>query len=399
MNEKLNKLITQFKEFFAKWTLIQKIIAGSIVVVVIIALILVSSVSSKPTNVALFSIAVTDEVLRDNIVFRLAEENVQATVQENGKIYVKNEAIATKMRAILVTENLIPVGADPWEILNTESWTTSEFTNDGKLQQSITMRITALIEAIDEVEKADVMFTMGKKETFSEDDLPTKFSVILTTQQSSSFTTDKKKIEAIQELIINAIPGLTAEHITISDNAGNILNDFEGMADIERVDIIEKEQLLIASFEEKKRKEVLIALQQIYTPDRVRDLSISIDMDMSQQEIATTEYFPFTRIPDNPDTPYYDGEVFDSVTLSSQEINKEWKGTGYNPEGPAGVEGQNPPVYSDMSNVYGINTESSITQNQAINSKQIQEIRSPSQGRVTVSVNIDGKWVRKYDLV
>ena len=397
MNEKLNKLITQFKEFFAKWTLIQKIIAGSIVVVVIIALILVSSVSSKPTNVALFSIAVTDEVLRDNIVFRLAEENVQATVQENGKIYVKNEAIATKMRAILVTENLIPVGADPWEILNTESWTTSEFTNDGKLQQSITMRITALIEAIDEVEKADVMFTMGKKETFSEDDLPTKFSVILTTQQSSSFTTDKKKIEAIQELIINAIPGLTAEHITISDNAGNILNDFEGMADIERVDIIEKEQLLIASFEEKKRKEVLEALQKIYTPDRVRDLSISIDMDMSQQEIATTEYFPFTRIPDNPDTPYYDGEVFDSVTLSSQEINKEWKGTGYNPEGPAGVEGQNPPVYSDMSNVYGINTESSITQNQAINSKQIQEIRSPSQGRVTVSVNIDGKWERKYN--
>ena len=46
-------------------------------------------------------------------------------------------------------------------------------------------------------------------------------------------------------------------------------------------------------------------------------------MDMSQKEIATTEYFPFTRIPDNPDTPYYDGEVFDSVTLSSQEINKD----------------------------------------------------------------------------
>ncbi len=397
MNEKLTKLISQTKDFFAKWTLAQKIIAISIVVVAIVALVMVTTISSKPTNVALFSVPVTDDTLRDSIVFRLAEENISVDISDNGMIYVDNDSVARRMRSILVTEDLVPNNVDPWELFDVERWTTNDFLNDVNLQRSITAQITQHLESIDDIDRADVMISMPKDELFAEDQNPISASVILTTKPGSDFTSNKKQIEGVQKLLLMSIAGLKAENITITDTSGIVLNDFEGMADIERVDIIEKEQLLIASFEEKRRKEVLSALQKIYSTDRVRDLNINIDMDMSQKEIATTEYFPFTRIPDNPDTPYYDGEIFDSVTLSSQEINKEWKGTGYNPEGPAGVEGQNPPVYSDMSNVYGINTESSVTQNQAINSKQTQEIRSPSQGRVTVSVNIDGKWERKYN--
>lgn len=397
MNEKLSKLITQLKEFFAKWTLVQKIIAISIVVVAIVALVLVSTISSKPTNSALFSVPVTDDVLRDSIVFRLAEENVSADVREDGMIYVDNDAMARRMRSILVTEDLVPNNVDPWELFDVERWTTNDFLNDVNLQRSITAQITQHLESLDDIDKADVMISMPKDELFVEDQNPISASVILTTKPGSSFTSDKTKIEGVQKLLIMSIAGLKAENITITDNSGTILNDFEGMADIERVDIIEKEQLLIASFEEKRRKEVLEALQKTYGIDRVRDLNISIDMDMSQKEIATTEYFPVTIIEDNPDTPYYDGEVVESIVLSSQDINKEWKGTGYNPEGPAGVEGQNPPVYSDMSNVYGINTESSVTENNVVNTKQTQEIRSPSQGRVTVSVNIDGRWEQKTD--
>ena len=33
--------------------------------------------------------------------------------------------------------------------------------------------------------------------------------------------------------------------------------------------------------------------------------------------------------------------------------SKSWSGNGYNPQGPAGLEEANPPVYSDMSNVIG----------------------------------------------
>ncbi len=397
MNEWLKKLFSQFKEFWAKWSVVQKVIVSGIAVVFILALILIPTISSQPTTVPLFSVPVTDEVLRDQIVFRLAEENVSVDVRDTGMMYVDDDATARRMRSVLVTDDLVPTNVDPWSLFDIERWTTSDFTNDVNLQRAITAQITNHIEAIDDIDRADVMLAMPERELFAENQQPISASVILTPKPGSDFTSDKTKIEGVQKLLMMAIAGLSAENITITDGAGIVLNDFEGLQDIERVDIIEKEQLLIKNFEAVQRKEVLDALQQIYSTDRVRDLNISIDMDMSQQEIATTEYFPFTRVPDNPDTPYDDSQVFDSVTLSSQEINKEWRGTGFNPEGPAGVEGQNPPVYSDMSNVYGINTESSVTQNQAINTRQTQEIRSPSQGKVTVSVNIDGRWEREYD--
>ncbi len=241
------------------------------------------------------------------------------------------------------------------------------------------------------------MLSMPEDSLFIEEQQPVSASVILTAKPGSDFTADKQKVEGVQKLLMMAIAGLTAENITITDANGLVINDFEGMQDIERVDIIEKEQLLIKNFESIQRKEVLDALQLIYSTDRVRDLNVSIDMDMSEMEIDTFENLPYVRIPDNPDTPYFDGEIFDSVTLSTTEINKEHRGTSFNPEGPAGVEGQNPPVYSDMSNVYGITTESSVVRNESISTRETREIRSPTQGKVTVSVNIDGKWQRDYD--
>ena len=44
-------------------------------------------------------------------------------------------------------------------------------------------------------------------------------------------------------------------------------------------------------------------------------------------------------------------EVEDALSVSEQAVPSEWTGTGYNPEGAAGVEGQNAPSYSDSANV------------------------------------------------
>ena len=83
--------------------------------------------------------------------------------------------------------------------------------------------------------------------------------------------------------------------------------------------------------------------------------------------------------------------------VSEQVVDKNWTGTGYNPEGPAGVEGQNPPVYSDMSNVIGNSTESGKTRNYVVNTEQQHIEKAPSKGRITASANIDGFWEKELD--
>ena len=397
MNEWLKKLVSQIKELWSKWTIIQKVILIGVIVAVIVALVLVVSLSSKTTEVPLFSVAVTDEAQRDNIVYRLAQENVAVNVNAAGMLTVKDEATARRMRAILVREDLVPGNVDPWNLFDTERWTTTDFERNVNLQRSITNQIKQHIEALDEVDVANVVLSMPEKTLFQEDQDPVSASVIIYPKPGSDITENKKKIQGIQKILLKAIPGLLAENVTIADASGVILNDFEGMKDIERIDVIAKEQKLIQTLETQYRAKILTALQLIFTEDRVRDLNIKIDMDMSQKVVEATEYSPIVLKEDDPKTPYDDSKYVESITLSSETVEKKWTGTGYNPEGPAGIEGQNPPVYSDMSNLYGTSEERGNKQNNVINTKHISEQKSPTIDRVTVSVNIDGEWKRRYD--
>jgi flagellar M-ring protein FliF len=86
-----------------------------------------------------------------------------------------------------------------------------------------------------------------------------------------------------------------------------------------------------------------------------------------------------------------------SITRSQSTSGTRWEGTGFNPEGPPGVEGQTPPAFRDMSNLYGRMTQETNTHNEEINRRVTQEVSSPQIDRVTVSVNIDGIWRRKCD--
>ena len=397
MNEWLKKLVSQIKELWSKWTIIQKVILIGVIAAVIVALVLVVTLSSKTTEVPLFNVAITDEAQRDKIVYRLAEENVDVNVNATGMLTVKDEATARRMRAILVREDLVPGNVDPWNLFDTERWTTTDFERNVNLQRSITNQIKQHIEALDEVDVANAVLSMPEKTLFQEDQDPVSASVIIYPKPGSDITENKKKIQGIQKILLKAIPGLLAENVTIADASGVILNDFEGMKDIERIDVIAKEQKLIQTLETQYRAKILTALQLIFTEDRVRDLNIKIDMDMSQKVVEATEYSPIVLKEDDPKTPYDDSKYVESITLSSETVEKKWTGTGYNPEGPAGIEGQNPPVYSDMSNLYGTSEERGNKQNNVINTKHISEQKSPTIDRVTVSVNIDGEWKRRYD--
>jgi flagellar M-ring protein FliF len=222
-------------------------------------------------------------------------------------------------------------------------------------------------------------------------------SVILFPKPGSDLVQNRKKIEGIQKILKFAIEGLADENIVVTDQNGIILNDFTNLADFDRLQQTKQEQKLIQELEAKYRAQVLKALQQIYTADRVRDLNIKIDMDMSKKLVKTEEYYPVTIKPRTPGSPYDDSEIVPSITVSKTSSTTTWEGTGFNPEGPAGAEGQTAPAYKDLQNMVGKMTQNQQTNNEDVNKRNIDEVRSPSIQRVTVSANIDGQWSWKYD--
>ena len=195
------------------------------------------------------------------------------------------------------------------------------------------------------------------------------------------------------------IEGLKSENLTITDTEGKTLNDFEGLAESDRLSSIQKQQKIRHEEEAKLKAYIVNMFEGLQVgagegnkPSRkqIGDVVVNLEMDMSEKNQESTIYTPIQRKADNPNTPYDDSDYVDTLPISQQTVTKVWEGTGYNPEGPSGVEGQTPPVYSDMSNVIGSSKETGVTQNNVINTTHTKEIVSPQIGRRSVSVNVSG---------
>lgn len=397
MNEWLKKLSAQIKDLWSKWTVVQKGILFGIVLVIVVGLVLLLRVSSSPSSVPLISGVNFTDAERDTIMMRLAKENVDASVNAAGVITVKDKSTAQRMRSVLWNEGLIPDRADPWALFDMQSWQTTDFERNVDLRRAVTDAIKKHIESLDVIDNANVVITIPERRTLGSQQEDPTASIVLRPKVGVNLADNRDTVRGIQALVMKCISGLTADNVTISDSNGNILNDFTNQLAADNVNITEREQNVIKKLEAKYRADVLNQLQSIFGDDRVRDLNIKIEMDMSKRFEESTEHTPIVIKADNPDTPYDDSELVESITISSEQVDKVWKGTGYNPEGPAGVEGQNPPVYSDMSNLYGVSEEHGVKKNQVVNEKHVSSEKRPSIDKISVSAAIDGKWIIKYN--
>jgi len=396
MGDLIKKILGHITNLWSKWTMFQRLLLIGIAVLIIAGIVALFGVSSRPSFVPVFSTPINDPTALDNIVRRIEQENVKSLVT-NGVVQVPDDVTARRMRAILISEDLVPKGTDPWAIFDTERWTATDFTNNVNFRRAQVQMITNHIRALSDVDNANVTIVVPERTLFAQDQNPVSASVIITPKPGSDITTNRKKVEGIQKLLRLAVEGLRDENIVIADQNGVVLNDFTGMAALDRLNLIEREQKQIQQLEAKYRADILRSLQSTFTADRVRDVNIKIDMDMSKKAVDTEEHFPFVLRPRTPGLAYDDSEIFKSVTLSSSTSETKWEGTGFNPEGPAGVEGQTPPSFKDLSNLYGKMIQETKVENEAINKRTIQEERSPQIDRVTVAVNIDGTWKWKYN--
>lgn len=396
MNEWFKKNVETIKEKWKRWTPLQKGIVAGIVIVAIVAVVMMARMSSRPATVRLFNGPVSDDHVRDQILSRLDQDNVRAYVDAQNYISVDDAVTAKKYRSILIVEGLVPPKLDAYRLFDIKRWSRNGFDDEVNWKRSMEALVKQHIEALDEIRRAEVTLSLPEEATFADNQKPTTASVIIYT--SSGDVLEKKKIKGIQNLIKMSVEGLSDDYITIVDGTTSLqINDFEGMAESDRISNIDKQQKLIRKMEAEYSSKVLNALVHTFSSNRVRIANMKIDMNMSERTTNSKEYTGIKLREDNPNTPYDDSEVVDKLVISEETVDKKFTGTGYNPEGPAGVEGQTPPVYDDMSNVVGESTEQGAKRNYALNEKLVSENTSPNIDRVTVSVNIDGTWSKVFN--
>ena len=398
MNDFLKKIITQLNSLWGKLSLVQKIVLLAVVAVAIGGMVLLVSFSSRPSMVPLITAPVTDQERLQRISVRLDEEGVEHTITETGQIFVKDRETAQRMVSILMREDLIPEETSPWDVFKMDRWTVTDFERNVKLREAITKNLEQHIEAIEDVDSAQVSLVIPEDALFQEDQNPVTASVIITPAPGSDITENRKKIEGIEKLVMLAVEDLQQDKLVISDQKGVVLNDFANLEQFDRLELSKRQMEQKAALENEYRKQIREELAQIFSEDRVSVLKVDMDLDFRKETVETEEHFPVTTVEDNPNTPYNEREYVLSIPRSKETINEEFKGTGFNPEGPPGQEGQTPPAYKDLDNLVGEYKNQSEIVNEEINKRNIYQEKSPWEiKRVTVGVAIDGRWQKRYN--
>ena len=399
MPEWLNKLFSRIKDLWGNWSLSRKLILIGIIAVTIAAFVLLATISAKPTQVPIFNAAISDEQLINRISTALDSEDIPHNRSADGKFYAEDEATARMARSLLVREDLLPGQLDAWDFFtNMDRWTLTDFDRNVNLQRAITTNLEQHISALADVDSAKVTLVIPETELFSEDQKPSTASVIIQPKPGSDIAENRKKVEGIVKLIQFAVEGLLAENITIMDYRGTVLNDFAGLEDVDRLNLTGRMLRQKRALEAQYTATILQSLSNVFTPSRVNIVNFDIDLEFVEKSIETQEHFPITMKADNPNTPYSELEVVPSIVRSRENSDENFEGTGFNPEGPPGQEGQTPPAYQDLTNLVGHYESSRKIENFEINVRNISEKSSPYKiKRISLGMVIDGTWSISFD--
>lgn len=397
MNEWFRNVRQQLGQLWSKWSTAQKAVFAGVAVAGIAGIIALISFSAAPSRVELLGRPVTDQQYLDNITYRLDRENVSYQVTGDSRILVEDDRTARRMRSILARENLVPPSTDPWDLFDVERWTQTDFERNVNLQRAVTRAVEQHIVALEDVDAASVNLVLPDDALFSEDQNAVTASIILHPRPGSDIRENRAKVEGIERLVMYAVEGLQRENITINDPSGVVLNDFESMADFDELEIRRRELNVKRELEERYIGSIRSALEGIWGADRVRVANIDIDLDYGKFTRETEEYSPIQIRPNNPRTPFDDSEFVLNIPRSERDFSEEFEGTGFNPEGPPGVEGQTPPEYLDRAGVVGRYDRAETQRNYELNRSVTSETGSPSVQRISVGVALDGRWVWQYD--
>ncbi|SIQ05064.1 flagellar M-ring protein FliF [Alkalispirochaeta americana] len=397
MKELFARLRERIQSLWGQWKTPQKLMFGGIIAVTLVALVMLVVFSASPTQVPLLRRPITDPQQLNDIANRLDQENVSYTITPDNRIMLDDEQTAQRMRSILTREDLIPSGTDPWELFDVERWTLTDFERNVNLRRSITRQIERHITALSDIDAASVSIVLPERQLFTSEQNPVTASVILTPRPGSDIRENRKKIQGIEKLIQFGVEGLQAEHITITDPSGVVLNDFQSLQEFDRLELTRRELAIIREQETLYRQSIVNALAEIFGRHRVQVVNINVDMDMGKRTEETEEFFPIVTVPNNPNTPFDETEFVLSIPRSRERVDEKYEGTGFNPQGPPGMEGQTPPAYRDLEGLVGRWSNEEDRTNYEINTRRTMEEKSPTIERITASVAIDGTWRWSYD--
>ncbi len=244
------------------------------------------------------------------ILDALNAQGVKYKIEEGGSIMVLADKV-NDLKIKLAAQGLPKSNSIGYELLDKEqSFGTSKSAELARHQRALEGEISRTIMSIQSVKSARVLLALPVQSVFVRERKKPSASVIVHLYQGR--TLDKGQVEAIVHLVSSSVPQLDADHVTVVDYKGQLLNSRSSPA----------ENLTANQFEYKTSIEehLMHRIENIMSPlvgEESMRVQISADVDFTETD-KTQEMF-------NPDLPALRSEQ------TTDEQNKE------NPQGVPGA--------------------------------------------------------------
>lgn len=388
------KIVEQFADSFQKLDTTRKIVILSIALTFVGAIIAVSVVSSSQTQNVLFKNMDVEEFAK--VTAKLDDLGVKFSTSGTHTVFVAGDKRDEVVMA-LAQENMIPKGVYGWELFDEEKWSETQFEKDIKKQRALMGSLSNMLSKLKSVETAEVSIAFPEEELFEDSIQPVTAAVLLNYSPGVE-QLKRKEVEGIVTLVSRAVPNLKKENVSVAGPDGEILNDYDNDIDKEKWELkAVTEKLKIQETERVKLlSDIRKSLNFAYGGERSDIVRLDVQMRWDKEEIERNEVEPVVMMPDNPDTPYSELEVKDSLEVSSKTTEESFVGNGFTPEGPAGTEPNIPPGYKDRDYQKANYTKrETIKNNQFNQTKRIIQKQPWEISRVTIAVILDGRWEKQ----
>lgn len=296
---------------------------GGVMIGVVLFFGYLMSQSSQGKQALLFSQLEPGDAAK--ILHKIELMDVPVTVSpDGGSIYVPADKVA-RLRMEVAQDGLPNGGGIGYEIFDRgDILSTSGSLVDINKVRALEGELAKSIKTISGVSATRVHLVLPKRELFSREKTESSASIVLKMKGSTKLSATQ--VQAVQNLVASAVPGLPIERISIIDDKGNLLakqQDSEGF-----VQGLSSQQEARRSYETSAGKQLESLLEKTIGFGKVK-VEVSADIDFDQRTTNAEKYDP-------------EGQVIRSVG-NTQETSSSSEGEGGTtsiqnalPDNPAG---------------------------------------------------------------
>ena len=179
-------------------------------------------------------------------------------------------------------------------------------------------------------------------------------------------------------------------------STGNIISDFDDELDKAKTEytILEYRHKLEERARVRMLKDIRAGLERIYSADRIQILRLNMEFNWDKISEEQEEYTPIElEKTGSRQAVSRRRKIKDSLVISEKTTKEKFQGHGWNPEGPAGTEGNTPPGYKASDDQFAKYSKKEDIKNHAVN-KTNTENRPCTRmtiDKVSVAIAIDGQ--------